>query len=85
MATRCCCFIRPVPRNDLWGPAAGPGGVRLHIQRVFVMADTGQLMPASYLRFVRGVIDSSDLPLNISREPAAGQPCCRPQSGSGGG
>ena len=42
-------------------------GVRLHIRRVFVMEDTGQLMP-QYLRFVRGVIDSSDLPLNISRE-----------------
>jgi len=43
------------------------GGVRLHVQRVFIMEDSGQLMPG-YLRFVRGVIDSSDLPLNISRE-----------------
>jgi molecular chaperone HtpG len=42
-------------------------GVKLHIQRVFVMEDTGQLMP-QYLRFIRGVIDSSDLPLNVSRE-----------------
>jgi len=41
--------------------------VKLHVQRVFIMADSGQLMPA-YLRFVRGVIDSSDLPLNVSRE-----------------
>ncbi len=42
-------------------------GVKLHIQRVYIMEDTGQLMPR-YLRFVRGVIDSADLPLNISRE-----------------
>ena len=42
-------------------------GVKLHVHRVFIMEDTGQLLP-SYLRFVRGVIDSSDLPLNISRE-----------------
>ncbi len=42
-------------------------GVRLYIRRVFVMEDAEQLMPA-YLRFVRGVIDSADLPLNVSRE-----------------
>ena len=42
-------------------------GVRLHVQRVFIMEDTGQLMP-KYLRFIRGVIDSADLPLNVSRE-----------------
>jgi molecular chaperone HtpG len=41
--------------------------VKLHIRRVFVTEDNGQLLP-SYLRFVRGVIDSSDLPLNVSRE-----------------
>ena len=51
---------------DLWMPQAGRG-VKLHIRRVFVMEDSGQLMP-QYLRFVRGVIDSSDLPLNVSRE-----------------
>jgi molecular chaperone HtpG len=51
---------------DLWIPEVRQG-VRLHVRRVFIMADTGQLMP-SYLRFVRGVIDSSDLPLNVSRE-----------------
>jgi molecular chaperone HtpG len=42
-------------------------GVKLHVRRVFIMEDTGQLLPR-YLRFVRGVIDSGDLPLNVSRE-----------------
>jgi len=51
---------------DLWIPQAGRG-IKLHIRRVFVLEDSGQLMP-QYLRFVRGVIDSSDLPLNVSRE-----------------
>jgi molecular chaperone HtpG len=51
---------------DLWIPDSGHG-VRLHVQRVFILSDSGQLLP-QYLRFVRGVIDSSDLPLNVSRE-----------------
>ena len=59
-------FIPARAPYDLWVPQAGRG-VKLHIQRVFVLEDTGQLMP-QYLRFVRGVIDSSDLPLNVSRE-----------------
>jgi molecular chaperone HtpG len=42
-------------------------GVKLHVRRVFIMEDTGQLLPR-YLRFIRGVIDSGDLPLNVSRE-----------------
>jgi molecular chaperone HtpG len=59
-------FIPTRAPYDLWMPQASRG-IKLHIRRVFVMEDTGQLMP-QYLRFIRGVIDSSDLPLNISRE-----------------
>ncbi|HEY7142667.1 MAG TPA: molecular chaperone HtpG [Streptosporangiaceae bacterium] len=59
-------FVPSRAPYDMWIPQAGRG-VKLHIRRVFVLEDNGQLMP-QYLRFVRGVIDSSDLPLNISRE-----------------
>lgn len=51
---------------DLWNRDRRHG-VKLYIKRVFIMDDAEQLMP-SYLRFVRGVIDSNDLPLNVSRE-----------------
>jgi molecular chaperone HtpG len=51
---------------DLWDPNRRYG-VKLYVKRVFIMDDAEQLMPR-YLRFVRGVIDSNDLPLNISRE-----------------
>ena len=59
-------FIPSRAPYDLWVQESRRG-VRLHVQRVFIMEDTGQILP-KYLRFVRGVIDSSDLPLNVSRE-----------------
>jgi molecular chaperone HtpG len=59
-------FIPPRAPYDLWVQQSRHG-VRLHVQRVFIMEDTGQILP-KYLRFIRGVIDSSDLPLNVSRE-----------------
>ena len=43
------------------------GGIKLYVQRVFIMEDADKLMPR-YLRFVRGLIDSNNLPLNVSRE-----------------
>ena len=51
---------------DLWDRQQRHG-LKLYVKRVFIMEDAGDLLPA-YLRFVRGVIDSSDLPLNVSRE-----------------
>ncbi|HET8596586.1 MAG TPA: molecular chaperone HtpG, partial [Castellaniella sp.] len=51
---------------DLWDRDARRG-VKLYVRRVFIMDDADQLLPA-YLRFVRGVVDSADLPLNVSRE-----------------
>ena len=58
-----------VPKHapfDLWDRDARRG-VKLYVKRVFIMDDAEQLLPG-YLRFVRGVIDSADLPLNVSRE-----------------
>jgi molecular chaperone HtpG len=51
---------------DLWD-REHRHGLKLYVKRVFIMDDAEQLLPA-YLRFVRGVVDSSDLPLNVSRE-----------------
>ncbi|HWM27388.1 MAG TPA: molecular chaperone HtpG [Woeseiaceae bacterium] len=51
---------------DLWNRDA-PKGLKLYVQRVFIMDQAEQFLPL-YLRFVKGVIDSADLPLNVSRE-----------------
>lgn len=58
-----------IPGNapfDLWNRDA-PRGLKLYVQRVFIMDDAEQFLPL-YLRFVKGIVDSSDLPLNVSRE-----------------
>ncbi|MDX1516432.1 MAG: molecular chaperone HtpG [Woeseiaceae bacterium] len=59
-------YVPANPPFDLWNREA-PRGLKLYVQRVFIMDDAEQFLPL-YLRFVKGIVDSSDLPLNVSRE-----------------
>jgi molecular chaperone HtpG len=59
-------YIPSQPPFDLWD-REHRRGLKLYVRRVFIMDDAQQLLPG-YLRFVRGIVDSSDLPLNVSRE-----------------
>jgi molecular chaperone HtpG len=59
-------YLPSVAPLDLWNRES-PRGIKLYVQRVFISDEATQFLPL-YLRFVRGVVDSSDLPLNVSRE-----------------
>ena len=59
-------YIPSEPPFDLYQRDT-PRGVKLYVQRTFIMDDAEQFLPL-YLRFVKGIVDSSDLPLNVSRE-----------------
>jgi molecular chaperone HtpG len=59
-------YIPAKAPTDLY-QAEYKGGIKLYVKRVFIMDDSKELLPP-YLRFVRGIIDSEDLPLNVSRE-----------------
>ena len=51
---------------DLWN-AESKRGLKLYVKRVFIMDDAEHMLPR-YMRFVRGIVDAKDLPLNVSRE-----------------
>jgi len=59
-------FIPSKPPFDLWNRES-PRGLKLYVQRVFIMDDASSFLPL-YLRFIRGILDTNDLPLNVSRE-----------------
>ena len=63
-----CIYLHMRPL--IFGIETGSMGVRLYVRRVFIMDDAKQLLPP-WLRFVKGIIDSNDLPLNVSREAIA--------------
>lgn len=63
---RALLYIPARPQADLFYQE-GRHGIQLYIKRVFIMSDCRKLIP-EYLRFIRGVVDSEDLPLNVSRE-----------------
>jgi molecular chaperone HtpG len=66
MEYTCLLFVPSQKPFDLFHPDRKPG-VRLYVKRVFITEDCAELLPP-YLRFLRGIVDTEDLPLNVSRE-----------------